>query len=410
MGILKLFKKNKSNFETKEIKIEEIENWLLNFIDTSGLDEKISTLKRELYSKTLRLNEALNELEDAKLKDDKIIPERVKSIFEGNRKAFIEKIRMFMLELKIPENRENLDEFLEITSEKLNAVSEDTQKNYFILKEFVEDQIRPIVSKIKDIDLVISNARANLEKTPLSKIKEIRLHHKKYYFLLSEIENLSEELEHTLKMKLSEMERKSKFDSKLEQLKTTKAYTEYTDLLDREKQITVDIRKTENDIRELFSKIEYALKKRFNNTENELLEKYTTNSVKALVEDATLSIITEISHIKNNIHELAIKKEKEESIVNALKNVENHTITSLRNKMVSLEEELTSVVSRLKDNHYERSMKEREKWVDSINKNIEAIEKKQKDIEELIERLEPKFVKQKIRDLLRLLDEKVELK
>ncbi|MGV8161820.1 MAG: hypothetical protein ACP5N2_00630 [Candidatus Nanoarchaeia archaeon] len=409
MALFKLFKKNKIT-EIKEISILDVENWLENFLSGSGLDVKIAILKRDISSKIVKLNELLNELEDTKLTEEKIIPDRVKHIFEGNRKAFIDRIRAFMLELKVPEDIESVDDFLEDLSEKLNSLSEDTQKNYFILKEFVEDQVRPITSKIKDIDTMISNARAEFDRTPLSKVKEIRALHKRYDFLLGEIEHLNKELEHTVKMKASEIERKSKFDSKLNQLKDTKSYEEYTALLEREKIIKDNLSLIERDVRTLFSKIEYALKKRHNATQDELIGKYSERPLDALLEDTALKIVSELSYLKNNLKDMVLKKEKKESIHAALEEVSEEKVISLRKELVALKDELESVVARLKDNHYERSLKERENWLESVNKNIEAIEKKEKDIEDLIERLSPKMVKQKIKDLLRLIDDKVELK
>ncbi len=411
MGLLKLFKKeDKTSRNIKEISIDELENWLENFVATSGLDPKVAFLKRDILSKVIRLNELLEELERAKIKDEKVIPERVKSIFEGNRKAFIEKIRAFIPELNIPDNKEDIIEFLEKVSDKLNTLSEDTQKNYFVLKEFVEDNIRPITSKIKDIDVLISNARGDFDKTHLSKVKEIHAHYKKYKFVLEEIEKLTHELKNTVKMKESELERRSRFDSKIEQLKETKAYEEYKDLQEREARLKESIANTEREIKELFSKLEYILKKRHNETQHNLLEKYTSSPIEALVEDASFHILVELAHIKNNIKELVAKKEKRESILLSVNEASEQKITSLRKDIVSLRDELNSVVSRLKDNHYERSLTERENWIKSVNKNIEAIEKKEQDIEDLIERMNPKYIKQKIKDILKLIDPSVELK
>ena len=41
-------------------------------------------------------------------------------------------VKVFPKELKVPSNPEEVDEFLEQVSGKLNTLSEDTQKNYFI--------------------------------------------------------------------------------------------------------------------------------------------------------------------------------------------------------------------------------------------------------------------------------------
>jgi DNA repair exonuclease SbcCD ATPase subunit len=411
MGILGMFKKEKRLLEkTKEVSIQDIENWLENFVETSGLDSKIGVLKRDISSKVTRLNELLTDLEHAKIKEEKVIPDRLKSIFEGNRKAFLEKVRAFITELKVPEKREEIDEFLERISEKLNILSEDTQKNYFVLKEFVEDHVRPVTSKIKDIDAMISNARSEFDKTNLSKIKEIRAHHKKYNFIMDEIEKLNEELKHTIKMKESELERKSKFDSKIEEFKNTKAYEEYKQLQAREIALKESLVKAEKEIKELFSKLEYVLRKRHKVTGHNLLEKYASSPVDALTEDASFFISEELRNIKNNLKDLALKKEKRDAVFESLEDAGDQKIIALRKNLVSLRDELEMVIIRLKDNHYERSLKERENWVESVNKNIEAIEKKQQDIEDLIERMNPKYVKQKIKDLLKLIDESVELK
>jgi hypothetical protein len=47
---------------------------------------------------------------------------------------------------------------------KLEDLAKDTNKNYFIIKEFVEDEARKVASKIKEIDDVISTARLLMKK------------------------------------------------------------------------------------------------------------------------------------------------------------------------------------------------------------------------------------------------------
>lgn len=410
MGIFKIFGGQKPKEESKDLSMDDIENYLNNFTDTSGIDTKISMLSRDISSKVIRLNELLNSLETATLKDEKIIPERVRSIFEGNRKAFIDKIRAFIPYLRLPDERESVDTHLELISEKLNALSIETQKNYFVLKEFVEDHLRPITGKIKDIDTVISNARADFEKTNLSKIREIRALHKKYIYLLGEVENLNSELKSTMDMKASELERKSKFDAKLEQLKQTKAYEEYITLLEREKAIAAKLSAMEREIKEIFMKVEAGIKKRHNATLDPLLEKYASSPISALIEDEAGRIVSELSYIKENIKELALKKEKRDALLKNIEEIQIARIPSIRKEFMEIQEELESVILRLKDNHYQRSLKERENWIESVNKNLEAIEHKQQDIEELMERIDPKYVKQKIRDLLKAIDSRADLK
>jgi hypothetical protein len=411
MGIFSFLRKEaEKERQLKEITLEELEPYLQNFIKKSGVETKISVLERDIKSKITRLNELLESLEHSKLKEEKVIPERLKSIFEGNKRAFIDKIKAFIQELKVPSNPEDVDAFLEQTSEKLNALSEDTQKNYFVLREFIEDHVQPVAAKIKDIDSMLSTARAEFDRTPLGKIREVRAHQKKYYLLLQEVEKLEEELKHTLLLKETELERKNKFDSKLDQIKETKAYEEYIDLQERRKKLSDSLWKIEQDVRDLFSKLEHALKKHNREREDTLVEKYLSKPVDALFEDAELLILNELSHIKSNIKLLSLKKEKEDSVLEALEILTDEKLRELREKLVEIKNEQNIVNDRYKNNLYERNINEREGWIEHVNKNIEAIEKKQSDIEDLIERMNPKLVKQKIRDMLRVMDDEVELK
>ena len=407
MGLFDAFKKKK---EIEQIKFEDLETWLDKYVERQELGTKIGILKREIHSKITRTKELLEELEKATLKDESVVPERAKSIMEGNRKAYIQKTKAFLEEIQIPDKYEKIKSFLEYMSERIEELSKDTQKNFFVLREFMEHEARNVAGKIKELDKAISTARETFDRTSLEEIEKIKFLLEEYHDTNNEIHELRKRRQLLEEEKLQEFEKRGKIELKISKLKKSKGFEEYSALKEKEKKILEQHKAAEQKIYETFSGIESAIKKHVKHSGDELLKKYHKNSIQMLIEDESLEVIKKLSGLLKNIKNLELKDSKEERLRKDIQKITDSYLKDMRKKLINAKQEAEDIEKRIKNHTAALNVKEQAGWIEVIDKNLEAIDKRTEEIENSLERLSPSLVKQKIGKLLKELDSNTELR
>ena len=181
-------------------------------------------INREFRAKISKIKEYLKKLEQANMKDPSLVPERARTIFEGNKDSYTKKIRRYIESLDVPEKYDEVHDFLEKAAEELEKVAEDTQKNFFIINDFVGDEARPVANKLSEFDKLISSAIERMDKTDLHKVYKIKNLLKEYYDYETQILEIRREIEDVEKIKLEIFERKEKIDNKIKDIKSGSYY------------------------------------------------------------------------------------------------------------------------------------------------------------------------------------------
>ncbi len=407
MGFLDFLK---SKPKTQEITLDEVPDWADKYIEKQEIGTKIGILKREIHSKTTKLKELLETLEKAQPKDPSTIPERALAIMQGNKKSYIQKINAFLSQLEPPERYEETQAFLEKTSEDLEKLEEDTRKNYYILKDIIGDETRPVAKKIIDLDKTISQARQTFEKTPLEKTNEIKNLLREYYESKEQIKNLRKDAEEIEKNKLAHYEKRSKIEKKLEQYKQGPGHEDFLRQKEKLEQAKKKLKEQKDKIIHQFSDIEPALKKYAKKKRNAALKNYLDRPEEAIIKDKDLSIIKHVEEIKQKIKELDLKKEKEERIKKQIQSITKKALEEAHQKIISLEEEILDLEKRIKNHATHLNIKEQEGWIEHTDKNIELENKKLEEIENQLERINPNLIKTKIKKIIKELSPETELR
>ncbi|MBU1849956.1 MAG: hypothetical protein KKH40_04485, partial [Nanoarchaeota archaeon] len=169
MGLFNFFKKKS---EPQEITFKELETWIDSFLEKKDVSKRIEGFKQFSENKIKEARDAINELESATLLNEKI-PERVKHILSGNRKNYIQKINFFLDDLEFPKKRTEIRTFSIELSKKIDKLSEETQKSFFVLKEFLETEAATVAKKIKEIESESIKLRRLVEQENLELIDDI---------------------------------------------------------------------------------------------------------------------------------------------------------------------------------------------------------------------------------------------
>lgn len=404
MGFIDIFKKKT---EPATLKLEELKGWLDAQVEKKEIGTTLGIINREIKSKLTKLDELLKNLEYAHLKNPSVYPEREINIMEGNRKSYIQKVRNFVSEIKFPEKYEDTKQFLEETSEKLEQLAQDTQKNFFILKEFMGNEVSAVANKLGEMDKIVAEARKQLEDTVIDKVKEIKQKLDEYYQAEQEIYELRKKVELIEKTKLEFYEKRSKIEDKINKLKVSPGYSELLKLVEKKEELKQEIHKVEKKIHSFFSEIEPAMKKYHNKARSKITELYLSDSIKTFLEDEGMKIKEELHKLASELEKLELKPAKLKRIKEALEQKEN--LHKTQKKLKELKEDHEELIKRIKNHPSKLNVKEQESWMLSIDKDLEEEAKKIEEIENELERRNLKLIKQQIAKQVKELDQNVEL-
>ncbi|MCC7574706.1 hypothetical protein KO361_03890 [Candidatus Woesearchaeota archaeon] len=397
-----LFKKKK---KIEVIHVQDIDSWIKKTFEAENLGLKIGILKRELNSKKAKIYELLEDLDKAELVDSSVIPERAKSIFHGNKKSYVQKISLFLDQLICPDDVSEIESFLEDVSLKLEDLAQETNKNYFIIKEFIEDDVRKVASKIKEIDDVVSSARSSVDKTPISKFRELKDLLSLYYDNVSKIDETKKLIEAVLERKSLEVERRKKVESKIRDLEKSPHFVDYSELNEKKGVVEENLKKVEYSVINLFSGISSVLKKYSKKKKNKLAASYSDNAVNALLSDSKLGILKVLEDVVKIKDSLDIKSTKLKKLDSEVDSISEKKLDKFRSELVKLGDDLNDLNNVIKNHSFGLNLKELKGRLDIINQNIVDVEREEQELEDVLERLNPRLVKQKMRDLIKSIRE-----
>jgi len=407
MGIFHFFKKKQ---EVTPIAFEELGEWLDKYVERQEMGTKLGIIKREIGSKTSKLKELLEILEHTQPKNPDILPEREINMMEGNKKRYIQKIRTFISSIEFPEKYVEVTPFLIELSDNLATIAVDTQKNFFILKEFMENEVRAVANKLSEMDNVISSARSTLEDTALEDVKEIKNKISEYYDTEQEIYSLRKEAEKIEERKSLLFEKKSKIEDKVSKLMVSTGYEQLKKLKEKEEKTKELVKETEKKVFSLFSDITPAIKKYHNKVKDPVLKEYLSDSVKAFINDESVKIYGLLKKIEKDILSLELKDTKREKIEKRLSKINDEELKKLKDKFLSLKEELKDIKNRIKNHSANLNLKEQQGWVESIDKDLKIEDEKLNELEMKLERRNLNLMKQKINEMIKKLDSDVEIR
>ena len=351
--------------------------------------------------------EKLNSLRDAELQN-KNIPTRAMQLMDGNREAYIKKIRNFLEQIELPdmESYTLINDFADNFDTRLDELNKSTYKGYEVMKEFFYNQATDIAMGIKDISTNIKKLKQLVANKELSKIEHLRGLIEKIDRFNDKKEKLSKEIDEQI-YAIKETEQKiENVKKRFEEIKKSKEYSEYK-RTDEEKEALMEKIKSEKDeIIQLFSILKKSLKKYKRESLNEkLIEEYLEDPNQALLKDSELSILLVLAKLKENIEQNKIelkdkKKEKTIEVISKLNeeflkqkrfNLEQHTRTKIilndrlrKNNINNLYQEekykLEHFTKKLEDENRKLGSLKKEKESLDINKIKESIKKEFLDL------------------------------
>ena len=368
----------------KEIPEEKIElNELNSWLDTKakpildGLNIKINEIIEKINNDKIKASENLKILEHAQLQNPKI-PERVKTIMEGNRFSFIKRVSLLFNNLDLKYNDfEELTEKCKNIQNEIDEVGKSTARNYQILNEFFAREAEKVAMNIKNIEdysKELVNIVDNSKILDIDKIKDNIIGLKNKIKLKES---------YTIQLGINEKNlndgknKKIDIEKKINELKSSTDYRNYEKLVEETGKIEIKIKEIENTLFHDLSALERAMKKyaKISFENEEFILEYLDSPIIALIKDADFKISVILDNLKNSIerNELGLEDKKKDKSIDKINEMDSVYLTKLKDDFMNARKSLNELTEEIESNNSRKNMDSLNTELMNINQNIESI-------------------------------------
>ena len=396
MGFLDYFLKKR---EKRKIKLKDVKDFTQEKLNE--LEEDITINNNEIRSKKKIIKQLLEELEEKGLQSPEIVPQRAQTIFYDNKKQYINKTNHFLQTINPPEDLIKHEEHLQEIIKGLEQLEEDTKRNYFIVKEFLQTDMNKIAKKLQEMEKNCVGGINSLKQKNFDLLKEIHELLQVYDEQLEEQKRCREDIEKIEQYKLDLYSKKDVYLDKIKAIKKSPHYAEHEKIGKQLKEREEEYKKERKKAEALFSEIEAAVKKYSKKTPTILTKAYDD----VVIATKKAELFKELEKLSKKIDELDLKKTKKEKTLKTIERISKHDFSKLH----ELSEEYETLKKRANNNSSILNIKEIQGRIDQLDQSIKIENKKIYDIHQKIERINPKLTKQRIRDHIKTIDEYTEL-
>ncbi|MBT4352634.1 hypothetical protein HOD20_08935 [archaeon] len=388
-------------FNTKkeaQIPAIELQEWFENQSEDNlkKIDENIDSSFNEVENIKQNIITHLKELEKSELMNPDVIQSREKHMMQGNREAYIRKMNNFLDSLTIPElTYDSALEFSQSLEEKLDTLSQNTQRSFYILKNFFDDVLSKITKELKELE--------NTGKYIIKIVTEDEV--KKILDTIDSIKDFNERLHNKEKIetKLDEMNvelvekenKKEETKEKIEKLKSSESFIEYNNLIIKESNANKKINKIKTDILQVISPFEKSLRKfQRESVKEEIIKAYLNNPSKALLQDKDIDILNILKNLKIWLNKEDIKSK--EKIIKKIDSLNYKIFLDLAENLVRSEKEAESIKNSVKANPSDMNFKELAYQIEHFDSKIKTLKSEIKKSETELNSLKIKSKKEKL--------------
>ena len=406
MGIFDFLKVSKEK-EAKKINLQEAGKLIDSFYEnlSKEANSKLIEIKEDISAEKDIMKDNIKTLEEAELKH-KAFPEHIIPMMRDNRKSYVQKVIIFLNEINLPNEIEEILKFCDNYERTLNEFSKNTIRNYQILQQFFGEKVNAVSKNIANIDKLIRQAEKIIKDSRIEKTNELK---NKLKEMQEEIKRKKDAEE---KISLEKAEQK-KIDKNLIRIENKRKENEegprhkkLISLIEKKKEAGKEIREIEKEPLHSFSIINDALKKYERiSLDSKLIKKYLENPLKTLEEDNGLKIIEIISNMKESLinDKIELKQEKKDKTIQECSRITKNYFESFLRKLNELNKRLNELdleinkdtivkeIEALKEELRKEKIKENEtkNKIEKMTRELKEI-----DIDEMKKELELKINKE----------------
>src|SRR3989338_1549519 len=382
--MLKFIKKLLAKEEKQEEKIylDELSGWIDKKTKPifENLRNQINGAVSAIDEEKERVFENLKKLENSKLQNPNI-PERAKTVMQGNREAFLRKVSGFLNNIDLQySDFYHLTEKCRAFEKEIDELAKSTARSYQILSQFFAREVSIIAENIKKTESSSKGIRSLIEHAKVERIDSIRKDTEDAKAKIKLRKRLEEEIKGE-KAKLDlEKNKLSDAENRIKETKGSKEYKQYENLLKEKEDNEGKLREIERVISHDFSVLEKALKKYSKIAfENEkLIESYLNDPITAFARDYSLEITKILENLSKAIEDnkLELDQRKNERALGKIKELGQKYFLGLQERHKSIEERLGRISLEIGSNDAKKHLDECNRELENIKGRIENIKNK----------------------------------
>ena len=404
--------------EELEFTISELEQWLERKNSSTARDLEIvcKELITELKQYLDELNNKIDVLKKAEIKDKNKIEQRIITIVLGNRKSFINQAGFFIKRIR-PQSYEDIDQMIGFSANmknELNNFAKITHKSFYASQHLFYKEVENIKKTINKISKLNNDFEKKISDCRYENINEMQLMIKSLkesidnkFSLLKKLNNLKIRSEQITQDKENALE-------DIEQMKKSPAYKNH--LKDEQKldEINEKIKKHKLKLEHNFAVIDYALKKytRIADEEFKLINAYQQDAFDALLEDKDFKILQALQKITQKVLEnkIVLKDSKKQKILTELNIINRPYLSELISRYKEIEKEKQKMQEKIDSNKILKEINDNTAKEKSLEKEKELIEKDINSINKSINKIDHAEIKKNIEDKFNVFDISLRLK
>ena len=372
----------KKEIAEEKISLAELDSWLdikaKPIFD--NLNNKINETIEKINNEKNTANENLEILKNAQLQNPKI-PERVKTIMQGNREGFIKRVSLFFSSIDLKHDYyDELAEKCRNIENEISVLGKGTAKNYQILNEFFAREAEKVAANIKSIENYSKEIISIIDGSEISSIDEIKSSMINLKNKIKLKESYSVQLENSNKNLQNGKNKKTEIESRINEIKSSSDYKSYEKLSEEKEKTGIKIKYIENGLFHDFSVLEKAMKKYAKvSFENEdFISEYLDNPVIALIKDAELKISGILDNLKSSIYrdELGLEEKKKDKSIGKINEMDSVYLTKIKDDFINAKKRLNGLTAEIENNNSRKALDSLNEELKKVNESIEDIDGK----------------------------------
>ncbi len=349
-----MFKFIKSMFSRKEgpkepssaeVPLNGLSEWLISKTEDkfTRLNEKNSAIFETVRNHKEKINEKLELLNSAKLANPNIST-REMQIMEGNKITYTRRVELFVNQLDLPE-QVTFDSSVEFHSnfkKYLDDLNRNTQKPFFVLRNFFDNEVESIAREINGLSQRMGELGKNIsENQEIARIIELKSMIKDIVDKSEAIKRISkaiEEEEANMDKVSVEIE---DIENKITKVQNSEDHKKFESLRQEKAAIENDLTNVKLAISGVFASLEKPFKKYKNiNKEDNLLDQYINEPLPAFLRDKEFKIINTIADLRAQLDNLDLDDKRKEKVTELICGLSREKLDDLRNRYLDVKNNL----------------------------------------------------------------------
>jgi len=356
--------------EKQKVDFYELASWLSSKMDFGlpGDFERINEIREKLAK-------SLSGLEKVDI-DSMKVEEKLKGYVRGNRKAYVQSLRMFLSWLTPPEklDHKSVTNFCRNLDEELQHFNKKTVKNFYMMKNLIGNELEEIRKSLKELDSLLKKVSSKVREKSLELMEDVLSRLRGIYSFLDGKAERDSRLDGLRKKRDSIAKSISALGKEVDDFRKGKSFTELSRLKVERDRYGAEIAKISGRLNNRFAIISRPMRKLAKMYRDKLLESYLKDPCQALLSDTGLKISELLESLKREINAGKIQEKNKEKMVSAIEYLSSKYLSTEIAGIKAAKEGLEKCNSEISANRFEQELSEKTARLTRMEQDLASVD------------------------------------